>query len=149
MIDKDPIILEQAYQLAREAISSKQDSLTEEEANNLILGFNMRRLLDKTNALNKLKALIGKEIALSKAIRLKQSSGYGRDDGSAPEPGEGGSVAHTETQSVYKVFAQGTIQDVKVSQGERDYTLNGNLILTIGGQDYNVNQGTTVKIKFP
>ena len=84
----------------------------------------------------------------SRPVKVKQSTGYGRDDGSATVPGSGGSVAHTETESESGVFAQGVVQDVKVSQGQKDYALNNNLILTINDKDYNVNQGTTVTINY-
>ena len=161
MRTKDTILLEQAYETVREGISSRrakeidamhfknqQAPISEDEANNLIPRFNMLPSFEKDNAFAKLKTLVGKEVSLSRAVRLKQSSGYGRDDGSATVPGSGGSVAHTETESEDDVFAQGIIQDVKRSSGDQDYAKNGNLILTIKGQDYNVNQGTTVKVKF-
>jgi hypothetical protein len=146
MRTKDTILLEQAY----EAVHKQRilESISQDEANNLLQGFNMLPGERKQQAFEKLKELVGKEVSLSRAVRLKQSSGYGRDDGSATVPGSGGSVAHTETESEDGVFAQGIIQDVKVSEGEEDYTKNGNLILSIDDQDYNVNQGTTVKVKF-
>jgi hypothetical protein len=146
MRNKDTILLEQAYEAVYKQ-KTLNESISQDEANNLLQGFNMLGPR-KQQAFEKLKGLIGKEVSLSRATGLKQSSGYGRDDGSATVPGSGGSVAHTETESIDSEFAQGIIQDVKVSQGEDDYTKNGNLILTIKGQDYNVNQGTTVKVKF-
>ena len=147
MRTKDTILLEQAYEAVhKQRILS--ESISQDEANNLLQGFNMLPGDRKQQAFERLKDLVGKKVSLSRAVRLKQSSGYGRDDGSATVPGSGGSVAHTETESEDGVFAQGIIQDVKVSEGEEDYTKNGNLILSIDDQDYNVNQGTTVKVKF-
>jgi len=161
MRTKDTILLEQAYETVREGISSRrakeidamhfknqQAPISEDEANNLIPRFNTLPSFEKTNALIKLKTLVGKEVSLSRAVGHKQTSGYGRDDGSATVPGSGGSVAHTEFELENGVFAQGIIQEVKVSSGDQDYAKNGNLILTIKGQDYNVNQGATVKVKF-
>ena len=139
-------LLEQAYQSVYE--DTQGSPLSEAEANSLLQGFNMLPGDRKKDALNKLQGLVGKEVSLSRAVGLKQSTGYGRDDGSATVPGSGGSVAHTETESIDGEFAKGIIQDVKVSEGQDDYTKNGNLILTIKGQDHNVNQGTTVKVKF-
>ena len=146
MRNKDTILLEQAYEAVYKQ-KTLNESISQDEANNLIQGFNMLGPR-KQKAFEDLQGLVGKEVSLSRAVRLKQSTGYGRDDGSATVPGSGGSVAHTETESEDGVFAQGVIQDVKQSSGEDDYTKNGNLILTIKGQDYNVNQGTTVKVKF-
>lgn len=161
MKNRDNVLLEQAYESIREGISSRrakeidamhfknqQAPISEDEANNLIPRFNMLPSFEKDKAMAKLKTLVGKEVALSKAVGHKQTSGYGRDDGSATVPGSGGSVAHTEFELENGVFAQGIIQDVKQSSGDRDYAKNGNLILTIKGQDYNVNQGATVKVKF-
>jgi hypothetical protein len=120
----------------------------EEEANNLIMGFNMLPPERKQQALEKLKGLVGKEVSLSRVTGHKQSSGYGRDDGSATVPGSGGSVAHTEFELESGEIARGIIQDVKMSEGQKDYTLNGNLILTIKDQDYNMNQGKSIKVHF-
>jgi len=161
MRTKDTILLEQAYETVQEGISSRrakeidamhfkdqQAPISEDEANNLIPRFNMLPSFEKDNAFAKLKTLVGKEVSLSRVTGHKQTSGYGRDDGSATVPGSGGSVAHTKFELEDGVFAQGVIQDVKRSSGDQDYTKNGNLILTIKGQDYNVNQGTTVSVRF-
>lgn len=161
MRNKDTILLEQAYAKVLEEISSRrakemdalrftnqQAKISEDEANSLIRGFHMLPSFEKGNALIKLRTLVGKEVSLSRATRLKQSTGYGKDDGSATVPGSGGSVAHTVTDSIDSEFARGIIQDVKQSFGEDDYTKEGNLILKIKDQEYNVSQGTTVKVKF-
>jgi hypothetical protein len=148
MRTKDTILLEQAYEAVHKQKTLNESIISQDEANNLLQGFNMLPGDRKQQAFERLKDLVGIKVSLSRAVRLKQSSGYGRDDGSATVPGSGGSVAHTETESEDGVFAQGIIQDVKVSEGEEDYTKNGNLILSIDDQDYNVNQGTTVKVKF-
>lgn len=176
MRDKDQILLEQAYQTILEAtprspgqgpyIPNKDGSRTstyagtlsnprvfnppsEEEANELMIGFNTMETEDgRDKALNRLQELIGKEVVLLRGSSQKTSTGYGRDDGSATEPGSGGSVAHTEFEIGYQPEAQGIIQSVKQSEGEEEYTLNGNLILTINGKDYNVNQGYSAKLKF-
>lgn len=144
MRDKDQILLEQAYQSVLENV----DSLSEEEANKFSLGFNTLPNNYKKIAFEKLQGLKGKEVALSRAVGQKQSSGYFRDKESKTVPGSGGSVAHTEFELIDGEFARGIVQDVKVSEGEEEYTLNGNLILTINGEDYNLNQGTSIRIKF-
>jgi hypothetical protein len=175
MRDKDQILLEQAYQTILEAtprspgqgpyIPNKEGSNTstyagtlsnpkawsplgEEEANELMIGFNTMQSERKPAALGRLRELEGKEVVLLRGSSQKTSTGYGRDDGSATEPGSGGSVAHTEFEIGYQPEAQGIIQSVKQSEGEEEYTLNGNLILTINGKDYNVNQGYSAKLKF-
>jgi len=146
MRDKDQILLERAYQTILEA---NQGPLSEEEANDLMINFNtMPSEGHRTAALGRLRELEGKEVVLLRGSSQKASTGYGRDDGSATEPGSGGSVAHTEFEIGYQPEAQGIIQSVKQSEGEEEYTLNGNLILTINGKDYNVNQGYSAKLKF-
>ena len=145
--NKDQVLLEQIYNSIRRP-KSLNESLSQDEANDLSQGFNMLPGEQKKHAFEQLKGLIGKTVSLSRPVKLKQTTGYGRDDGSATVPGSGGSVAHTETETESGVFAQGVVQDVKVSQGQKDYSLNNNLILTINDQDYNVNQGTTVTINY-
>jgi hypothetical protein len=146
MRTKDTILLEQAYDSVYNRVLN--ESIGQEEANNLIMRFNMLPGDRKQQAFEKLKGLVGKEVSLSRVTGHKQSSGYGREDGSATVPGSGGSVAHTKFELESGEFASGIVQSIKVSQGEEDYTKNGNLILTIKDTDYNVNQGTTVTVKF-
>lgn len=145
MRDKDQILLEQAYLSVLENVGS----LSEEEANKFTLGFNMELPETKEKYFERLKqntpmGLIGKEVALSRAVGQKQSSGYFRDKESKTVPGSGGSVAHTQFELIDDVFARGIVQDIKVSKGD------DNLILTISGRDkpINLNQGTSIRIKF-
>ena len=147
MSNKDQVLLEQIYDSIRKP-NVLNESISQDEANGLSQGFNMLPGEQKKHAFAKLKSLIGKKVSLSRPVKVKQSTGYGRDDGSATVPGSGGSVAHTETESESGVFALGVVQDVKVSQGQKDYSLNNNLILTINDKDYNLNQGTTVTINY-
>ena len=147
MRTKDTILLEQAYDSVRKRIINEA-LIREEEANNLIMGFNMLPGERKQQALEKLQDLVGMEVSLSRVTGHKQTSGYGRDDGSATKPGSGGSVAHTEFELESSEIAKGIIQDVKMSEGQKDYTLNGNLIISIDDKEYNMNQGKSIKVHF-
>ena len=153
MRNKDTILLEQAYESVYNQRLIKE-SLSEDEANDLILRFHMLptdpdpKKDQKKQAFEKLKGLEGKEVSLSRATKHKLSTGYGRDTGSATRPGSGGSVAHTEFEMEDEEVASGIVQAVKIAQGQDDYTKNGNLVLTIKGVDHNVSQGATVKVHF-
>lgn len=149
MKTKDTILLEEAYEaIYRQTTLGENNALPMDEdmINNLIGGFNMKSSNDKKFTLERLQGLVGKMVVLTRAVGLKQSSGYGRDDGSATVPGSGGSVAHTELESIPGEVARGTVDAVKMSEGQEDYVLNGNLILTVDGKDYNMNQGTQLKV---
>lgn len=145
MRDKDQILLEQAYQ---SILETNRGPLGEEEANKLMIGFNMLPQERKAAAFERLKELEGKKVVLLRGSRHKTSTSYGRDDGTATVPGAGGSVADTEFEIIYQPQTQGIISAVEQLKNQKQYTLNGNLILTINGKDYNVNQGHSAKLKF-
>jgi hypothetical protein len=143
-------MLEAAYQRILEGNTDDnipEGNISEDEANKLSTGFNMLPQQNKEEALQKLQGLVGRKVTLFRAGKLKQSTGYGRDE-AKPNPGDGGSVAHTVTSTEDEPYASGIIQDVKTSSGNEDYTLNGNLVVSIDDKDYNLNQGLSTRIRY-